>query len=139
NITQAVEASSASTTASSPTTTEAGPSNILSRLRTTPPMLALSHFYHLLHRAHLAAAHSQALERMRLRRAVYGNEVAAAARTSGTSPEAADTDVVGWGLGSFGLRERERRENELAEIQDREDLASHTQTHNEDDLDREEA
>ncbi|EJC99047.1 uncharacterized protein FOMMEDRAFT_161267 [Fomitiporia mediterranea MF3/22] len=118
NITQAVEASSTSTSASSPTTTEAGPSNIL---------------------AHLAAALSQALERMRLRRTVYGNEVAAAARTSGTLPEAADTDVVGWGLGSFGLRERERRENEMAELQDREDLALHTQTHNEDDLDREEA
>ena len=60
---------------SAPTTESRPGNNILSRLSATPPLLALSHFYHLLRRAHLAAAHSQALERMRLRRAVYGREV----------------------------------------------------------------
>ncbi|KAL5483291.1 hypothetical protein ACEPAI_8521 [Sanghuangporus weigelae] len=124
--------SSASSVISSPqTTTETSsiPSNFFSRLRASPPFSALSQFYHLLRRAHLAAAHSQALERMRKRGAVYGNEVANAAGYSSDGRADADivvrdTDVVGWGLGSFGLRERERRENELAQEFDMEELVS---------------
>ena len=124
--------SSASSVISSPqTTTEtsSAPSNFFSRLRASPPFAALSQFYHLLRRAHLAAAHSQAIERMRKRGAVYGNEVANAAgygadgRGDGDIV-VRDTDVVGWGLGSVGLRERERRENELAQEFDMEELVS---------------
>ncbi|KAH8109009.1 hypothetical protein DFH11DRAFT_1630283 [Phellopilus nigrolimitatus] len=110
----AVSGSNSSTTSSPAATTTANGSGVYTRLRTSPPLLALSHFYHLLRRAHLTAAHSQALERMRRRRAAYGDEA--------PDTTVVDSEVVGWGLGSFGLRERERREAELVGEQDREVL-----------------
>ena len=68
----------------------------------------LAHFYHLLRLAHLAAAHSQALDWMRRRRMAFGIASADGSPNEGSN-------VVGWGLGSFGLRERRRvQEGSLA-------------------------
>lgn len=111
------------------TTTSGTESGILARLRTSSPMLAFSHFYHLLRRAHLAAVHSQAIDRVRRRREVYAGETGAAA-AAGSSD--VDPGVVGWGLGSFGLRERERRAMNQAGNDDMDDLVPHE--HDEDEL-----
>lgn len=100
--------SSGSTTTSSPPPTSAS-TGLYARIVSSPPLLALTHFYHLLRRAHLAAAHSQALERVRRRREAYGGE----ANAAGIGGVTSDTGVVGWGLGSFGIREMERREMEV--------------------------
>lgn len=50
-----------------------------------------------LRHAHLTAAHVQAMERVERRQQAYGIETVVTA------------DPMGWGLGSFGLREREKR------------------------------
>ncbi|KAI5118305.1 hypothetical protein M0805_006473 [Coniferiporia weirii] len=104
----------------------AGGDGLYARLRLSPPLLAVSHFYHLLRRAHLAAAHLQALERVRRKRAAYAGKRAADGDAGGDVDADVDPGVVGWGLGSFGLRERERREMEMemsmADGGDREDL-----------------
>lgn len=78
-----------------------------SRIRSARPIVMLSQFYHILRLAHLAAAHSQALEWMRRRRLAFGTE-----SSEGMSGS-------GWGLGSFGLRERQgRRDNAQATLGD---------------------
>lgn len=107
------------------TTSAVTESGVLGRVRSSPPLLALSHFYHLLRRAHLAAVHSQAIDRVRRRREVYAGE-ANAVVGSGFGGSNIDPGVVGWGLGSFGLRERERRAMTQPDEGDREDLVQHS-------------
>ena len=79
---------------------------VISRITSSAPFIAVAHFYRLLRHAHLTAAHSQAIERVRRRRRAYANEAGA----EGIGSIVNDTAVVGWGLGSFGIREMERRE-----------------------------
>lgn len=101
------EGSTAGSSSSGPTTSSAtNGSGFVSRLASSAPFVAVAQFYHLLRRAHLAAAHSQAIERMRRRRRAYAGEAGA----EGIGSAVNDTEVVGWGLGSFGIREMERRE-----------------------------
>lgn len=95
--------SSSSTASSSPTM--AHNTAFYTRILSSQPVLTLLQFFRLLRHAHLAAAHSQALERRRRRRQAYGAEVDA----PGIDGIVSDTNVVGWGLGSFGIRERERQ------------------------------
>ena len=83
------------------------------RLAETPPLRSVCSFISMLRHAHIAAAHVQAIERVERRQQAYGNE-ADNARDTGT--------VVGWGLGSFGIRERER--GRRAADADRDDEAS---------------
>lgn len=70
------------------------------------PLQFLNHWYARLRHAHLIAARLQAVERVERIQQVYGREEA---RNSLREPGA---QVVGWGLGSFGLRgvDRDRRE-----------------------------
>ena len=91
--------SSPSHTSTSTGTSASTQSGIFSRLLSSPPLLALSHFYHLLRRAHLAAAHSQALERMRKRREVYRRELGG---TDVTAPISVGADISATAAGGVG-------------------------------------
>ncbi|KIJ65982.1 hypothetical protein HYDPIDRAFT_110103 [Hydnomerulius pinastri MD-312] len=66
------------------------------------PVQLVQRWYARLRHAHLTAAHIQAVERVERIHMVYGREDA---RNSMREP---GTQVVGWGLGSYGLREVER-------------------------------
>ncbi|KIJ15573.1 hypothetical protein PAXINDRAFT_163035 [Paxillus involutus ATCC 200175] len=66
------------------------------------PVQALQRWYGRLRHAHLTAAHIQAVERVERIHQVYGREDV---RNSMREPGA---QVVGWGLGSYRLREAER-------------------------------
>lgn len=85
--------------------------------RIMPPLQFLSQWYARLRHAHLTAARIQAVERVERIHQVYGREEA---RNSLREPGA---QVVGWGLGSYGLRgvERDRREALELQIVDEED------------------
>ncbi|KLO14908.1 hypothetical protein SCHPADRAFT_850404 [Schizopora paradoxa] len=78
----------------------------------TPVGRTLRSWFTVLRRAHLRAQHVQAIEHDERRQQVYRND------------NAGDTGdgVVGWGLGSFGIRERERHEALDIEQEDRGDL-----------------
>ncbi|KAH7883274.1 hypothetical protein F5I97DRAFT_1930835 [Phlebopus sp. FC_14] len=80
------------------------------------PLQFAQRWYARLRYAHLTAARIQAVERVERIHQVYGREDA---RNSMREPGA---QVVGWGLGSYGLREveRERREELGIDITDRE-------------------
>ena len=93
-------------------TSSSSPPTWSTRLLNTAPLRSVRSFLSMLRNAHIAAAHMQALERVERRHQAYGAE-AENARDTAT--------VVGWGLGSFGIRERERR---AAEGVDREDMVS---------------
>ncbi|KIL00852.1 hypothetical protein PAXRUDRAFT_821190 [Paxillus rubicundulus Ve08.2h10] len=73
------------------------------------PFQAVQRWYGRLRHAHLAAAHTQAVERVERIHQVFGREEV---RNSMREPGA---QVVGWGLGSYGLREAERELREELE------------------------
>ncbi|KAF9228498.1 hypothetical protein BS17DRAFT_773832 [Gyrodon lividus] len=83
------------------------------------PVRTMQRWYARLRHAHLTAAHIQAVERVERIHQVYGREDV---RNSMREP---GTQVVGWGLGSYRLREAER---EL-----REELADQTPSKDADD------
>lgn len=81
--------------------------------RCLQPMQLMQRCFAKLRHDHLTAAHTQAVERVQRIHQVYGREDT---RNSLREP---GTQVVGWGLGSYGLREAERgRREELAEAGD---------------------
>lgn len=74
----------------------------------THPVQALQRWYARLRHDHFTAAHLQAVERVERIHQVYGREDR---RNSTREP---GSQVVGWGLGSYGLREAERELREGA-------------------------
>lgn len=86
---------SSSTTGSAPTT-----------WRSLYPTQLVRRWYARLRHDHLAAAHLQAVERVERIHQVFGREEA---RNSMREPRA---QAVGWGLGSYGVREAERERRE---------------------------
>jgi len=76
------------------------------------PLQFLNHWYARLRHAHLTAARLQAVERVERIHQVYGREEA---RNSLREP---GTQVVGWGLGSYGLRGVDRDRREVHELED---------------------
>lgn len=81
------------------------PATWYARIRETPPLRTVRSFLSMLRHAHITAAHRRAIEHVERRQQAYGSETENA-RDTGT--------VVGWGLGSFGIRERERAGRERA-------------------------
>lgn len=79
-----------------------------------PPQF-LHQWYARLRHAHITAARIQAVERVERIHQVYGREEA---RNSMREPGA---QVVGWGLGSYGLRGVERDRKEVLELQSDDD------------------
>ncbi|KAG1737908.1 uncharacterized protein EDB91DRAFT_1054909 [Suillus paluster] len=75
------------------------------------PLHFVNRWYARLRHAHLTAARIQAVERVERIHQVYGREEA---RNSIREPGA---QVVGWGLGSYGLRGVERDRREVQELQ----------------------
>ena len=75
------------------------------------PLHFVTQWYARLRHAHLTAARIQAVERVERIQQVYGREET---RNSLREP---GTQVVGWGLGSYGLREVERDRREIQELQ----------------------
>jgi len=78
----------------------------------TPVGRTLRCWFAMLRRAHLRAQHVQAIEHVERRQQVYRND------NNGVAVDG----VVGWGLGSFGIRERERQEALDVEQEDGGDL-----------------
>jgi hypothetical protein len=74
------------------------------------PVQFVQRWYARLRHDHLAAAHVQAVERVERIQQVYGRE---GVRNSMRDPGTA----VGWGLGSYGFRERELEQSEVSEDQ----------------------
>ncbi|KZT21092.1 hypothetical protein NEOLEDRAFT_1121684 [Neolentinus lepideus HHB14362 ss-1] len=72
--------------------------------------------YFSLRRSHLTAARQQAAVRSERKHQVYGGEGLPVEGSNGAP------GVVGWGLGSFGIREREFRENDKYDCSETEDI-----------------
>ncbi|OAX40210.1 hypothetical protein K503DRAFT_798989 [Rhizopogon vinicolor AM-OR11-026] len=83
------------------------------------PLQIVGQWYARLRYAHLTAARIQAVERVERIQQVYGREET---RNSLREP---GTQVVGWGLGSYGLRgvERERREMQVVDEEDQAEIS----------------
>lgn len=75
------------------------------------PLQYMNHWYARLRHAHLTAARIQAVERVERIQQVYGREET---RNSLREP---GTQVVGWGLGSYGLRGLDRDRREVRDLQ----------------------
>lgn len=73
------------------------------------PIQAVQRWYARLRHDHFTAAHLQAVERVERIQQVYGREDR---RNSTREP---GSQVVGWGLGSYGLREAGRQRREAGE------------------------
>lgn len=79
-------------------------SGVLYSLRQTSLGHLLQGWYRRLCRAHLTAAHEQAIDQVNRRQQVYNRSDGSNTSGGGAAPG----DALGWGLGSFGIRERER-------------------------------
>lgn len=88
--------------------------SLQARVQNSRPIQYARRWCDTLRRAHLRAAREQAMERVERRQQAYG---------LGSAAVAGNGAVLGWGLGSFGIRERELRED-MAEHDDEEELWS---------------
>ena len=91
-------------TASGGTAALTTPQRIMHTIKRTYPITAALRFWHRLRHAHFTAAQVQALEQVELRVQMYG-------------PTGAEMGGGGgWGLGNFGLRERDEAERRIREF-----------------------
>lgn len=86
--------------------------SVLGRLAWLLPVQMVQRWFARLWHAHLTAAHIQAAERAERMHQVYQRE-------EERNADRYRRQVVGWGLGSFGMREAERERREEIELQER--------------------